>query len=247
MLLAENLRVAFGGVAALAGASLQVDDGEIVAVIGPNGAGKTTLLDALCGAAPLREGRVLLDGHDLAGLPPHRRVAAGLARTLQQATLYTPMSVADHLQLAAGVADAIRPVAASANANARLAAVASLVQLQADSPVRVDRLQAAERRRLDLAMALLMRPRCLLLDEPAAGAGPAETAILLTVLRRVRESFGIGIVLVEHDVALVARAADRVIVLDSGRLIADGAPADVLTREVVVTAYLGAAPAGAGR
>ena len=240
LLEARGVTVRYGGVVALDGVDVHVDAGEIVGVIGPNGAGKSSLLDALSGVCPAR-GRVLLAGGDVSRLPPHRRVRRGLVRTFQSAALVESLTVRDGLLVAARAVHAVRRAGEPmvADVEDRVDAIAELVGV-ADRLDEPDATVGGHTRRLvDLAAAVVLRPRCLLLDEPAAGAGAPERVHLAALLQRCRDRLGLGVLLVEHDVRLVFDLADRVYVLDHGTVISTGAPDVVRHDPSVVAAYLG--------
>ncbi|HEX6353300.1 ABC transporter ATP-binding protein [Actinophytocola sp.] len=231
------VRKAFRGLRALDGVSFEVADGEILGVIGPNGAGKTTLFTVLAGGLPLDSGRVVLDGHDITGMPAHRVARAGLVRTFQLMRPFASMSVLDNVDIAA-----MTHVRSRREARSRAAEVVARVGLDEWRNVRAGTLPAAGLKRLELARALATRPRVLLLDEVLAGLVPAEREPVLELLAGLRERDGLTLVFVEHIMPAVMRLSDRVLVLDQGAVLACGAPAEVTADPRVVEAYLGEEP-----
>jgi sulfate-transporting ATPase len=239
----EDLQVRFGGVVALDGVSLAVAPGEVVGLIGPNGAGKTTLIDAASGFVAYR-GSVRLGDTRLDGCSPRARAKAGLTRSFQSLELFEDLSVGDNLAVAADdgrrwvyAADLLRPSRTRMTA----AAVAAIEDFGL-SPVldlRPAELPYAQRRMVAIARAVASSPSVLLLDEPAAGLDDWATAELTELVRRLARDWGMGVLLVEHDVGMVMDVCDRVVVLDFGRVIAVGSPAEVRGNRAVVTAYLG--------
>jgi branched-chain amino acid transport system ATP-binding protein len=238
----SSLRKRFGGVTALDGASLAVAPGELHALIGPNGAGKTTFVQLVSGAERADAGRIELDGVEIGGLPMHRRVARGLARSYQVSSLFPAFTALENVALAiqarARARCAVwRPVLAQAALFDEARQVLDTVGLGARPDVAASDLAHGERRRLELALTLATGARVLLLDEPMAGLGPDESTRFVELLSSFKSR--VTIVLVEHDMDAVFRLADRISVLVQGRVIATGAPEQIRTHLEVRRAYLG--------
>jgi branched-chain amino acid transport system ATP-binding protein len=237
----RELRRAFGGVVALDGVSLTVTEGERRAVIGPNGAGKTTLINILAGEIAPTGGTVRLAGRDITPLRSWQRARLGLAHVYQRTELFAPLSARDNVALAVaarrGPYRVFRspPRSEAAEADALL----ERVGLAGRESVIVRALSHGERRQLELAVALAQRPRVLLLDEPTAGMSPVETARIADLIAGLDRA--LTILIVEHDMDVVFRLADRVTVLHEGRVIADGTAADVRSDVGVHEVYLGKA------
>jgi branched-chain amino acid transport system ATP-binding protein len=231
---ARQVRVAFSGVVALDDVSMTLDGGEILGLIGPNGAGKTTLINVLSGFVSPRQGDVLIDGEEITRVAVHRRPSRGLARTFQSVRLFARLTVAENVE-AAVLASAGRG-AATRSRVADLLERMELFELR-DQPA--SQLSHGAERRVGIARALAVAPAFLLLDEPAAGLDDAETHELAGLLARIRDDLGLGMLVVEHDMALVMELCDRLQVLVEGRTIAGGVPEDVRGDPAVQDAYFG--------
>ncbi len=242
----RSLSVSFGGLVALDRVDLDVAEGEIVGLIGPNGAGKSTLVNCAGGQLEPTSGSVALDGVPLTGKAPYRRARLGVGRTFQRVALFPELTVEAHLlaALRAGrqrpgrwseLVDHARPSAAEAR---QIDEMLGLVGLADQHDTQVTTLPLGACRLLEIARALIARPRVLLADEPSAGLDRRESAMLASVLAQLpaRE---IGVLLVEHDLGLVARVCDRVVVLDVGHVIAEGSFDGVMETAEVRRAYLG--------
>jgi branched-chain amino acid transport system ATP-binding protein len=245
----EGVSVSFGGVRALAGVSLTVAPGEIVGVIGPNGAGKTTLFDCISGHLP-SAGTVRLGARDLTGLAPHRRAAAGLGRSYQDARLFPSMTVFDTLrtasalQLRAGDLASRLPGtkafrAAERAAGERAQGVVDLLSLGAYAGKFVRELSTGTRRVVDLGCLLIQKPQVVLFDEPSSGIAQREAEALGPMLRRIRDESGASLLVIEHDMPLLLGISDRLYALETGAVIASGEPAAVVRDPRVVRSYLG--------
>ena len=233
MLEVRDLTKRFGGLLAVSGASLDVAEGEIVALIGPNGAGKTTLFATIAGFIAPESGSVRFAGRDITAKPPHEVCRLGLARTFQIAQPFGRLSVRENIAVGAHLRLADRAAALDrADAVARQLGMAALLDRPASA------LTVAGRKRLEVARALATNPRLLLLDEVMAGLNPTELGEIVSVLRQVREA-GVTILLIEHVMQAVVSLAERVYVLNQGRMIAEGAPAQIASMSSVVEAYLG--------
>lgn len=249
-LVAEGLVKRFGGIAAVDGVSLTLRPGEIVGVIGPNGAGKSTLFDLLSGVTSLDAGRLAVNGMVATGLPAHRMARLGLTRTFQIARGLGRLTVLENLLLAApdrtgeSLSDVFLRPRAVRSAQAALVQSASSVLTEIGLGGRENALASdlsgGQRKLLELGRALMTGAKLVLLDEVTAGVAPALRQALCEVVTQLRDTRGTGFLFVEHDMGVVSRLADRVIVLAQGRILAEGSPAEVLRNTRVVEAYLGA-------
>jgi len=245
----EGMSVAFGGVQALSGVALHVEPGEIVGIIGPNGAGKTTLFDCVSGHLA-GTGRIWLSGREITGLPPHRRAAAGLGRSYQDARLYPSLTVWDTLRCASelniraqsrwalvlGTRAARR---AEISATTRAGEIVDLMGLGSYAGKFVRELSTGTRRIVDLGCLLVQRPRVILFDEPSSGIAQREAEALGPLLRAIRDQTAASLVVIEHDMPLLLGMADRLYALETGRVIAAGDPRTVIRDPEVVRSYLG--------
>jgi len=240
----EDLTVRYGGVVAVDGLSFGVEPGQVVGLIGPNGAGKTSAIDAVTGFTRATSGRVRLGGRDVTGEPVHRRARTGLSRSFQSLELFEDMTVLDNLYAACDrpgpwtyLKDLIRPGSRPLPAHVQVAVREFGLAGSLDRSV--GDLSYGERRLLAIARAVATSPSVLLLDEPAAGLSDDETRELAHLVRRLAEDWGIGVLLVEHDVDMVMSVCDQVVVLDFGRRISVGTPDEVRRDPAVRAAYLG--------
>lgn len=247
LLRCAGLRKAFGGVQALDGVDLDFPAESIHAIVGPNGAGKSTLLNALTGFLPPDAGRVFLEDREVTRLPPHRIAGLGLARTFQELRVFRELSALENVLLARPrqKRERILPAllgfrAASDEAAHRKAALGLLdfvgLTQKADEPA--GRLSYGQQKLLNLSCCLALEPRALLLDEPVAGVHPEMIEKILDLLGQIRDQ-GRLVIFVEHDMGAVRQSADRVVVLDQGRVILEGPPAEVLEESEILEAYLG--------
>ena len=238
----DNISKDYGGLRAVNRVSLTVTEGEILGLIGPNGAGKTTLFNVITGVTGPAAGRVTLEGTDITGWAAHRRGRAGISRTFQRLELFTGLTVHDNL-LAAWEASVPGAVLGRRRAEGRrrVSEVIDALDLGAVAGRLAGTLPTGHGRLVELARALVVQPRVLLLDEPSSGLDPGETAHFREVLRAVagRGDGAPSILLVEHDVALVMDLCQRITVLDFGNVIAVGSPDEVRSDPRVIAAYLG--------
>ena len=247
LLEATGVTMTFSGIRALHDVSLRVEAGERVGLIGPNGAGKTTLFNCLLGILQPDAGRVMLNGADVGGWPVHRRARSGMGRTFQRVELFSDTTVREQLLIAERIRNGSgalwkdligrgRPRPEEIAACDEVLELLGIVEL-ADQPI--ESLSLGQSRLVEVGRALMTGPQVLLLDEPSSGLDREETQALGGTLRAVQATRGYAVLLVEHDVALVADFTERAYVLDSGSLIAEGPTADVLADPAVRRAYLG--------
>jgi ABC-type branched-subunit amino acid transport system ATPase component len=240
----EHISVRFGGVVAVEDVSLTVSPGEVVGLIGPNGAGKTTLIDVVTGFTKAQRGHVAIEGRAVDRWSPRRRARAGIGRSFQSLELFEDMTVRDNLRTASDRRDTLAYVTDLAwprNPGLPGAAVAAVREFGLDADL--DRMPAelpyGRRRLVGIARAVASEPSILMLDEPAAGLDERESRELGELVRRLAKEWGLGILLVEHDVALVMSVCDRIVALDFGCVIAEGTPEEIRGSAEVVAAYLG--------
>ena len=246
MLQVQNVTKNFGSLIAVHSVSMTVEPGELRAIIGPNGAGKTTFFNMISGFFPPTSGRIIFDGQDVTQVPASSRVGLGMARTFQITEIFPELTVHENVLSAAEVAAGQRlhmwrRKADAARAEQVVADTLQQVGLSAKSDRLVGELAHGDQRATEIAMALALRPRLLLLDEPTAGMGDQETYEITGLIRRLHRDSKYTIVLIEHDMRVVFHLADRISVLDQGRLLAEGTPAEIAANEAVQAAYLGKA------
>ena len=234
-LVAEDITIRFGGVLALDQVSLVVRSSEILGLIGPNGAGKTTLVNVLSGFARPDRGRVRIGRDVVSRVAGHHFAHAGVARTFQAVRLFAGMTISENIEVSCVTAGAKR-----AEARRRAAELLDWAGLGDKAQQLAGTLNYGDERRVGLLRALALRPRFLLLDEPAAGLNAAEASALRTMIGHIRNSFGCAVLIIEHNMELVMNLCERLHVLGSGRTIAAGSPAEVQANPLFRSAYLGA-------
>jgi branched-chain amino acid transport system ATP-binding protein len=246
-LVVRDLSKNFGAVRAVDGVNLEVGEGHVHSLIGPNGAGKTTVFNCISGFLQPADGQVILNGLDVTAWPPHRLVAAGLARTFQITKIFGDLTVLENVELAAQsrlganlrVWDSPQ---SDAEAQERAYDVLDMLGLGAQARANADHLAHGDKRILEIAIAWALEPRMLLMDEPTAGMSPGETERIAALIRRISRRS--TVLLVEHDMEMVLGISDEITVMTQGRVIASGTP-DAVTRDPIVQdAYLGAVDAG---
>jgi branched-chain amino acid transport system ATP-binding protein len=245
---AKGVSKNFGGVQAVANLSLAVEEGQIFGIIGPNGSGKTTFFNVLTGIYPPTAGTFTSKGEDITGLPAHKIVRRGIARTFQNIRLFGNMSVLEnvlvgqHTQLRVNLWDALfqtrTKVEAEAEARQRAHELLRLVGLEGKAGEFAANLAYGEQRRVELARALASQPELLLLDEPTAGMSVSEAAEMMQLIQEIRQA-GVTVILIEHNMKVMMRTAEWIVAMDAGRKIAEGTPQDIQYNEAVIQAYLG--------
>ena len=246
---AENITIRFGGLVAVNDVSFTIPDRSVVSLIGPNGAGKTTFFNVLTGLYRPTSGHVLLGEKDVTGLPPHKIASLGLARTFQNIRLFNLMTaeenvlVAMHSHMQSGIFGTVlrtpRQRREEREGRDYARELLDYVGILKTADEYARNLSYGDQRRLEVARALALRPKVLLLDEPTAGMNPQESAQFVEFVQRVRTDRDVSVLLIEHDMSVVMRVSERVTVLDRGEKIAEGSPDDIRGDERVVEAYLG--------
>lgn len=245
----NNLSKRFGGLKAVSEVTFAVDEGEVVGLIGPNGAGKTTVFNLITGIMPADSGTIMFLSKDLVGYAPHDVAREGIARTFQNIRLFKNMTVLDNVRAAFHCRLKYGMVQAAIHGKAYSAAERQVSEQAEETLSRMGLLDKADQlaanlpygsqRRLEIARALALSPRLLLLDEPAAGMNPNEIVSLLELIRSVRSEFKVTILLIEHQMGLVMRLCERIVVMDFGQVIAQGLPHEIRANPSVLEAYLG--------
>ncbi|HEL2001639.1 TPA: ABC transporter ATP-binding protein [Streptococcus suis] len=245
----KNLTKNFGGLTAVGDVTMELHEGELVGLIGPNGAGKTTLFNLLTGVYEPSEGTISLAGTVLNGKAPSKIASLGLGRTFQNIRLFKNMTVLENVLIGLGnhgkaevLASFLRLPAFYKNEEElknKAIDLLKIFDLDGDADTLAKNLPYGQQRRLEIVRALATEPKILFLDEPAAGMNPQETAELTQLIRKIKEEFGITIILIEHDMSLVMEVTERIYVLEYGRLIAHGTPEEIRNNKRVIEAYLG--------
>jgi branched-chain amino acid transport system ATP-binding protein len=251
---ARDCALSFGGLKAVSGFTLAVDRGELVGLIGPNGAGKTTVFNLITGVYAPEQGDIRLDGKSIAGLPPFRINRRGIARTFQGIRLFPNLTAFENVMVGYhgrpfdGLLGTMLRSGGTARESTRIAAEAlqflDMVGLADQRDTLARALPYGSQRRLEIARALATHPTMLLLDEPAAGMNPQEKVELMEKIRWLRDEFGLGILIIEHDMSLIMQICERITVLDHGETIAVGSPDAIRRNPRVIEAYLGEQPVG---
>lgn len=245
----ENLRMVFGGLVAVDNVNFSLHRGQIAAIIGPNGAGKTTVFNCVSGFYRPTAGKVLLDGHDITGKPSHVIAGYGLTRTFQNIRLFRDMTVVENLLVArhnamnrSYLGGILRTSAyQSSERAAKNEAVKWLTVfgLRPFANHEAGSLAYGQQRRLEIARCMMTSPKVLILDEPAAGLNPSETTELADLIRLLRDKYAVSVLLIEHDMSLVMNLSEHIMVMEYGRPIAYGTPAEIRANPAVIKAYLG--------
>ena len=245
----KKLGIAFGGLRALDDVCFSLESGEIMGLIGPNGAGKTTVFNLLTGVYPPTEGTVELEGKSIIGKKTAQITQSGIARTFQNIRLFKDASVIDNVKTAmnyqmtysvlSGILHLPSYWKEEAQVEEQAEGLLDVCGLKQYAKATAKNLPYGQQRKLEIARALAANPKVLLLDEPAAGMNPTETHELLETIRTIREQFGVAVLLIEHDMSFVMGLCEHIVVLDYGKVIAEGLPEEIRTNPRVIAAYLG--------
>ena len=249
MLEVKNLGISFGGLRAVNGFNITIQEGELYGLIGPNGAGKTTVFNLLTGVYQPTEGAFYLCGEKMNGKKPHQVVAAGVARTFQNIRLFKKLTVLENVKISMNRTMKYSMVSAifrtghywaeEKETDLKAMELLRIVHLEDKAGYVAENLPYGQQRRLEIARALATGMKLLLLDEPAAGMNPTETAELLEIINDIRDRFHISVLLIEHDMSLVMKICERIQVIDYGVTIASGTPEEIANHPRVIEAYLG--------
>ena len=249
MLEVENLSISFGGLKAVDGFHISIEKGQLYGLIGPNGAGKTTVFNLLTGVYKPNTGSIVLDGQNITGRKTIEINQDGIARTFQNIRLFKELSVLDNVKVGLhnhfqystldGILRTPKYFKVEKAMNEKAMELLKVFDLDGEADFKASNLPYGKQRKLEIARALATEPKLLLLDEPAAGMNPTETAELVETLRFVRDHFGMPILLIEHDMKLVSGICEKLTVLNFGQVLTEGPTSDVLNDKRVITAYLG--------
>lgn len=251
MLEVKNLGISFGGLRAVDDFNLSIEQGQLYGLIGPNGAGKTTVFNMLTGVYKPTDGKIFLDGEDITGKSTIEINKEGIARTFQNIRLFSDLSVLDNVKAGlhnqkeyeystlTGILRLPRYHQAEKAMNEKAMELLKVFELDGEADYKASNLPYGKQRKLEIARALATEPKLLLLDEPAAGMNPNETAELMETIRFVRDHFGMTILLIEHDMKLVSGICEKLTVLNFGHVLTEGPTSEVLNDKRVITAYLG--------
>ena len=245
----KKLGISFGGLRAVDEFSIKIEKGELYGLIGPNGAGKTTIFNLLTGVYKPTDGSIILDGQDITGMSTMQINRAGIARTFQNIRLFSNLSILDNIKVGlhnnykysagTGVFRLPKYFKTEKEMNKKALELLEPFDLHGDADTLASNLPYGKQRKLEIARALATQPKLLLLDEPAAGMNPKETAGLMDTILTVRDEFGVTVLLIEHDMFLVSGICEKLTVLNFGQLLCEGKTAEVLSNPEVIKAYLG--------
>ena len=249
MLEVNHLAIQFGGLRAVDGFNVSIEKGQLYGLIGPNGAGKTTIFNLLTGVYKPTEGIIKLDGQDITGKSTIEINKAGIARTFQNIRLFKEMTVLDNVKVGlhnhhsystlTGILRLPKYHKVEKEMNEKAMEILKVFDLDKEAQTLAGNLPYGKQRKLEIARALATEPKLLLLDEPAAGMNPTETAELLSCINTIRDTFHVAILLIEHDMSLVMRVCERIQVINFGQTIAAGLPSEIASNQEVIEAYLG--------